>query len=115
MDEVTLAGETRVVEVTGEAALRNYALTAAQFGLEMHPVGSARGGTKEQNAVIARGVLEGERGPARDVVVANAAMGIYVAGKARTPREGAGMAVESIDSGRASGKLNDLVEFSQRP
>lgn len=115
MDEVTLSDETRVVEVRGYEALRNYALSAAEFGLEMRPLHSIRGGTKEENAVIATRVLQGEAGPARDIVVANAGMGIYVAGKAQTPREGAGMAAASIDSGRALRKLQHLVEFSNTP
>ena len=115
MDEVALSGETHVVEVRGYEALRSYALSAAQLGLESHPLGSARGGTKEDNAAIAMNVLHGARGPARDVVLANAAVGIYVGGKAKTPREGATMASASIDSRRALEKLRAFVEFTNRP
>jgi anthranilate phosphoribosyltransferase len=64
--------------------------------------------------VIARQVLSKERGPARDVVVANAAFGIYVSGKAKSLEEGTAMASESIDSGRAMTKLSGMVEFTNR-
>ena len=115
MDEVALSGETNVIEVKGYEALRNYALSASQFGLEANTMAGVRGGTREVNAVIAKSVLQGERGPARDVVVANAAMGIYVAGRSRTPREGAEKAAASIDSGRAFAKLKAFVDFSNSP
>jgi anthranilate phosphoribosyltransferase len=64
----------------------------------------------DENASVARGVLEGEPGAARDVVVANAALALYVAGKCETMADAAGMAMESIDNGRALEKLRLLAE-----
>ena len=73
-----------------------------------------RGGEKEENAAIAMHVLEGHDGASREIVVANAAFGIYVAGKAGSIPEAVDYATESIDSGNALRKLNGLRELSNR-
>jgi anthranilate phosphoribosyltransferase len=115
VDEVSLSADTDVVEVHGHAAARRYTVGPSSFGCGAHPLESIRGGTGDENAAIGLRVLEGERSPYRDVVVANAAMGIYVAGVAESPRAGAEHAVEAIDSGRALKKLRALVEATNRP
>jgi len=115
MDEVTVAGETRVFEVGAGTDMRSYTVSPGHFGLIERSPGSVRGGSAEENAAIALQVLRGEEGPCRDVVVANAAFGIYVAGKAKDLTEGSARAAESIDSGRALQTLNALVEYSNRP
>jgi anthranilate phosphoribosyltransferase len=61
-----------------------------------------------------RGVLGGERGARRDVVIANAAAAIVAAGLAADFAGGARLAAEAIDSGGARQKLKDLVEFCVR-
>jgi anthranilate phosphoribosyltransferase len=114
MDEVTLSGGTRVFEINGDRRTRKYDVSAADFGLKDHPVEALRGGNSKENAEIALRVLHGEASPARDVVVANAAFGLYVAGKARDLMEGTVMAAESIDSGKALNKLKRLVEITNR-
>jgi anthranilate phosphoribosyltransferase len=58
-------------------------------------------------------VLEGEKGPRRDVVLMNAAAGLVVAGKADALAKGMLLAGESIDSGGAKRKLQQLVEASR--
>ena len=65
----------------------------------------------EQNRTIAESILNGERGPARDIVLMNAALALVAAGKAQDFREGVMRAEESIDSGAARGKLNRLREI----
>jgi anthranilate phosphoribosyltransferase len=114
LDEVTLSGETAVYEVGKEKTSTRYEVTHASFDLPSQPISALRGGTPQDNASIARRVLGKDRSPARDVVLANAAFGIYIAGKARDLREGSAMAAESIDSGKANEKLNRMVEFSRR-
>jgi anthranilate phosphoribosyltransferase len=111
MDEVTLSGRTGILEVNG-FALFAYKVQPADFGLPSHTLDSIQGGDDKVNATIALSILRGEAGPARDVVVANAAMGLYVAGKAATLPEGKDMAVESINSGRAMEKLNQLITLT---
>jgi anthranilate phosphoribosyltransferase len=112
MDEVSLVGETSVFEVGTGDNVDEYTVAADQFGLDQHVGEAARGGDSTQNADIALRILRGERTPARDVVLANAAFGIYVAGKASTLTDATALAAESIDSGRALGKLNDMIAYS---
>ncbi|HTO93530.1 MAG TPA: anthranilate phosphoribosyltransferase [Bacteroidota bacterium] len=115
MDEVGVAGATSVFEVGAQGAVKKYTVTARTFGLPERPGSSVVGGTPEENAGIALRVLERAPGPHRDVVVANAAFGIYVSGKADDLAEASAMAAESIDSGRAMSTLRRLVEYTNRP
>jgi anthranilate phosphoribosyltransferase len=110
MDEVGLEHPTAVYEVQEGRAISRYELCAADFRLPAHPVAGILTGSVDENASIARRVLDGEPGPARDVVIANAALALYVAGRSGTMAEGAGMAMESIDTGRAREKLRLLTE-----
>ncbi len=112
LDEVTTSAPTTVHEISGASPLRSYTVDAASFGLKAGSASSVKGGTVEENAGISRRILERERGPERDVVVANAALGLYVAEKARDLKEARALAEESIDSGRALASLNRLVEFT---
>jgi anthranilate phosphoribosyltransferase len=112
MDEVTLSGRTGILEVNGRGELNAYKVQPTDFGLPSHSLDSIQGGDKEVNAEIALSVLRGEGSPARDVVVANSAMGLYVAGKAATLPEGKDMAIDSIDSGRAMEKLQHLIALT---
>ena len=73
-----------------------------------------QGGDSETNATIIRGILEGEPGPKRDIVVANAAAALFVSRKAIDLKSAVAMAVESIDSGSARRKLEKLIEFTAR-
>jgi anthranilate phosphoribosyltransferase len=112
MDEVALSGGTGIVEVNGMAGLREYSLYPTDFGLPPHGLDSIQGGDKDANAAIALAVLRGEASSARDVVVANAALGLYVAGKISTMPEGKDMAESSIDSGAAMEKLQQLITLT---
>jgi anthranilate phosphoribosyltransferase len=114
MDEVALSGETTVYEVEREKPRRQYAVDSSSFNLPSQPLSALRGGTPAENATIAQQVLTKQRGPARDVVLANAAFGIYVSGKAGSLREGSAMAAEAIDSGRAMEKLQKMVDYTNQ-
>jgi anthranilate phosphoribosyltransferase len=70
------------------------------------------GGNSEESAAIVRAVLEGRKGPARDIVLLNSGAALHVAGSAATVREGIRLAAESIDSGNARQKLEQLVKMS---
>jgi anthranilate phosphoribosyltransferase len=115
MDEVALSSNTTVLEVDEGGMIRSYSVSPQELGFEHQPLSSIQGGQKEANAEIALRVLRKEPGPSRNVVIANAAFGLYVSGKAETVQEGKAMAAESIDSGRAFQKLNKLIEHSNRP
>jgi anthranilate phosphoribosyltransferase len=115
LDEVTLAGSTRVQEVNRNQTMREYHLQPEDFGFTRLMPEGFRGGDKKTNAAIALQVLRGEPGPARDVVVANAAIGIFVSGKAANVLEGKQRAEESIESGKAFEKLKKLIQYTDQP
>ena len=77
------------------------------------PLDDLRGGDAATNADLLVRVLEGEKGPRRDIVVANAAAGLVAAGMAADWREGVSRAQESLDSGAARGKLAALQAWGK--
>jgi anthranilate phosphoribosyltransferase len=113
IDEVTLSGPTRLSSNQG-GDIRTRDVTPEEFGLARTSLDELRGGDAETNARLLQYVLEGERGPHRNVVLANAAAGFVVAGKAQGFIEGVAMAAEVIDSGSALQTLKKLVDFTQR-
>jgi len=92
--------------------VRRFTLTPEEFGVARAPLESIRGGTAAENAALIRRVLEGEAGPARDIVVVNAAAALVAAAGAANFREAAGLASFVISSGAASEKLASLAEFT---
>jgi anthranilate phosphoribosyltransferase len=113
LDEVTLNGATLATE-TGSTGTRHWRWTAADFGLSPSPLDSLVVEGPQQSAEIIRGVLRGQRGPARDIVLANAAAALWIAGVADTLAAGARAAVLAIDSRAAEDLLARLVERSHR-
>jgi anthranilate phosphoribosyltransferase len=113
LDEISLEGETSVGDVhRGVVSL--YRITPEHFGLERAPMETISGGDATENADIIRAIFTGERGPRRDIVVANAAAAIVAAGRATDFLEGAQLAATSIDSGEARKKLKALIAFTHR-
>jgi anthranilate phosphoribosyltransferase len=87
-------------------------VTPETAGLERAPVEALSGNSAEESAHIARQVLDGERGPRRDVVLLNAAAALVVAGRASDLRQGAQMAAKSIGEGRAAALLDRVRSLS---
>jgi anthranilate phosphoribosyltransferase len=113
LDEVTLAGPTRVTEVVG-GTLRNFSWTPSNFGLAPASLERLSVANPGQSADTIREVLQGAKGPPRDIVVLNAAAALWTAGRAETPLAGAQLAVRAIDSGQARQLLEQLVELSNQ-
>ncbi len=111
LDEVTLSGATTVAEAH-DGKVITYTITPDQFGLEIAPRDALAGGDAARNAAILRHVLEGAPGPMRDVVILNAAAGIIAGQQAANWKEGIEAARQSIDSGAAMAKLQELVNAS---
>jgi anthranilate phosphoribosyltransferase len=110
-DELSLWSENRVIEVSdGGTAERFFAPLDA--GVHEAPLEAVAGGSPDENAAVARGVLDGEAGPPRDIAVFNAAAAIVVAGRAADLGEGADAARQAIDSGAARSTLEGLVALS---
>jgi anthranilate phosphoribosyltransferase len=111
MDELSVSGPSFVIEIDGSRS--EYQLDPAELGLGRAPVDSMRGGGPEENARIAREVLQGAKGPRRDVVLLNAAAALRAAGLAESWKDGLGVAAEAIDSGRAGEVLQRWAKISQ--
>ncbi len=112
MDEISVARETRVTEVSAHGK-RTRTVTPEDFGLPRAPVEELAGGDTGANAEILCRVLAGERGARRDVVLANASAALVAAGCAVDFQEGVRRAAEAIDSGAAAEKLRALIAFSR--
>src|SRR5207249_2676240 len=113
LDEITNTGESHIAEVH-EGVVRSARVRPEDFGMPRASIADLQGGDREENARIIRQVLGGETGPRRDIVLMNAAAALVVGGKARDLKEGVGLAADSVDSGKAAGKLSALVDFSHR-
>jgi anthranilate phosphoribosyltransferase len=111
LDEISLAGETTVAEVRG-GAVRRFTVTPEEFGVVRAPLEAIRGGTAAENAALIRRILEDQAGPARDIVVINAAAALVAAGVAENFREGAGLASFVLSSGAAEKKLASLAALT---
>lgn len=110
LDEITTTGPTLAFEIRNGRAERRE-LDPSDFGLRQARLEDLSGGDKHHNLAIANGILDGETGPGRDIVLANAAAALVAAGLADTFLEGVAMALVSIDSGAARRKVQELARF----
>jgi anthranilate phosphoribosyltransferase len=114
MDEISITGTSLYWEINrGKADARRREISPEDFRLNKAPLQAIQGGTPEDNADSIRGVFRGVKGPKRDVVVMNSAAAFLAAGKADRLEDGALLAQEVLDSGRALEKLEQLIEFKQ--
>jgi len=113
LDELTLAGVSTVASLR-DGKVETFELTPEDAGLARAPLDAVRGGDPDHNAKALRAVLAGETGAYRDIVLMNAGAALVVAGKADTLQDGAALAAESIDGGKAMAKLDALVEMTNR-
>jgi anthranilate phosphoribosyltransferase len=108
LDEISTTGYTKVSELR-DGAVRTFYVHPADAGLPLSSVKDLAGGDAATNTRFVRGVIDGDPGPRRDIVLLNAAAGLLVSGKVRTLREGVAVAATSIDDGRARRALERLV------
>jgi len=113
IDELTTAGATTVAEFK-DGRVRSFEVLPEDAGLPRAALGALKGGEPAHNASLMRGVLAGETGPLRDVVLLNAAAGFIIVGRAADLREGAAIAADALDSGKAAGVLERLVAETNR-
>jgi len=111
LDELTTTGPSYVVEYR-DGAVSAFEITPNDAGLPEAKPADLKGGTPEENAIALQGVLDGKPGPYRDIVILNAAAALVVAGKAQDLREGARIAAEAIDSGKARTALAKLTAIA---
>jgi anthranilate phosphoribosyltransferase len=113
IDELSPAGTNLVCEVAG-GKVREYSLDPEELGIPRCDPAELRGGDPATNARAVRDVLAGAEGGHRSAVLLNAAGAIAAGGHAADLREGLGLAEESIDSGAAGERLDQLIAFSQQ-
>ncbi len=113
LDEITLTTQTQISEATG-GVLSNYLLNPKEFGLALVSPKELAGGTPKDNAAITRDILQGRKGPKRDVVCLNAAPALVAARKAATLPDGFHLAGQAIDSGAAADKLARLIAWTNK-
>jgi anthranilate phosphoribosyltransferase len=111
LDELSIAGASRVIEVR-DGHTEEWYLSADEVGLGEAPLEELTGGEPSDNAETTRRILAGEPGPKRDVAVLNAGAAIYVAGEASDVTAGIEAATRAIDSGAASEALERLVSLT---
>ncbi len=114
LGDVTLAGTTSVTEVSGGQA-REFTWRPEEFGIARRSLDSLMIDTPAASAVVIRKLLDGESGPARDIVILNAAAALLAAGRATEPKSAAAVAAQAIDSGAAARLLSQLAERSHQP
>jgi anthranilate phosphoribosyltransferase len=112
LDEASTFGPTYVCELSG-GAVRPYTLTPESLGIDRASVADLRGGDAKANARITLDVLKGADGPKADVVLLNAACGIYVGGGAPTLQKALDIAAEKVISGAAYDKLMEYIGRSR--
>lgn len=108
MDEITTTTTTLVNEIK-DGKITEYKIDPADYGIAYSNPADLKGGDAEENAKIALDIFNGKKTAKRDIVVLNAAAGIYIGGKAKSIAEGVELANEIIDSGKAKAKLDELI------
>jgi anthranilate phosphoribosyltransferase len=109
LDEVTVGAQTDVTEAS-DGQLREFAWKPSDFGLSTSPRDAMLVETPRESAALIRQILAGEKGPPRDVVVANAAAALWTANVSDSVLDCAVRAAEAIDSGAATDLLAHLAE-----
>jgi len=111
LDEISITARTRISQLR-KGKIKTYYIEPKDFGIKSTSLQEISGGGRDENARILKDILAGERGPKREIVLINAAACFVAAEQARNLKEGIKIAENSIDSGKADGKLESLVEFT---
>ncbi len=111
-DEISICGPTRISRLDG-GQVSTYKVTPEEYGFERAEIDAIKGGDAKENSEIIRKLLDGEKGPKRDMVLLNAAAAFVAVGLDSDLKEGIPRAKESIDSGNAREKLKAMVSFTR--
>jgi anthranilate phosphoribosyltransferase len=106
-DEISITGKTQVSELKN-GQVETYTIEPEDFGFQRAQLNDIKGGDADENARIVLGVLKGESGPRREMVLLNAAAALIAAGRATDFPAGIALAAEAIDSGKAMEKLEAM-------
>jgi anthranilate phosphoribosyltransferase len=114
LDEITTTDKTKISEFAN-GRVKDFYLHPSDFGMATAKKDDLKGGEARDNAAITMEILNSGKGPRRDVVLLNAAAGLTASGRAKDLKDGLAIAAESIDSGAALKKLDELKAFTNRP
>lgn len=113
LDELSITGDS-VVYTVSEHGIQREEVVPTSMGINTANLDQLVGGTAADNVAIFQRILDGERGPYRDIVLLNAGAGLVVAGQAATLREGIELVAAVVDDGLATAKLAQLIEVTNR-
>jgi len=111
LDEISITTRTRITELK-QGKIKTYYIQPEDFGIKRASLEELRGGTREGNAFILEDILQGKKGPKRQIVLINAAACLAAAGLVEDLKEGIKIAEDSIDSRKAKEKLEQLIAFT---
>jgi len=113
MDEISISRKSLVWDVNQHRVLPPYEVSPDDFGFMKASMTQIKGGTARQNAKILRGILSGEVGARRNIVIMNAAAALVAGNQVSDLKEGASIAEKTLDSGKALAKLDELIKLSR--
>lgn len=114
LDELSVSGKSSVAELR-DGEISKYILNPEELGFKRSNVADLIGGDAKANAKILMDIIKGADNSARkDSAVINAAAAIVAGKKADSLTEGIGLALDSIESGKAYEKLKNLIEFTNK-
>lgn len=114
IDELTTTGPSTVVELK-DGELNSFEVTPEEAGLARVGLEDLKGGDGEANAGVMAEMLDGAKGPIRDIVLLNTAAALIVAGQVENLKDGVAEGAKTIDSGAARATLDKLIDITNRP
>lgn len=111
-DEISICGKTQLTHLKN-GAFKTFDIEPENYGFSRAPAEAIQGGNAKRNAEIVHSILDGEKGPKREIVLLNAASAFVASGLDSDFKSGIERAEEVIDSGKASQKLQSLVDFTR--
>jgi anthranilate phosphoribosyltransferase len=112
-DEISICGPTKVSHLK-DGEVRTFQMTPEEYNLKRADCEDIVGGDAAENAKITRSILDGDKGPRRDMVLLNASAAFVASGICGNISEGIQIAADAIDSGNARQKLDNLIDFTQQ-
>jgi anthranilate phosphoribosyltransferase len=112
LDEITLCKDTIVYDLK-DNNITKYKISPEKLGFKLAEINDLKGGDSKMNAKIINDLLKGKKSPHRDIVVLNASAAIFAAEKTDNLGEALKIAADSIDSGKAFAKVNELIGLTR--
>ena len=112
-DEISICGPTKISHLKSDD-VNTFQMTPEEYDFKRAELTDIVGGDARENAKIIRTILDGEKGPKRDMVLLNASAAFVASGLCDNFKDGIQMAAASIDSGKARDKLDQLIEFTRQ-